>query len=413
MSKSLDPTILSQSITPKSEYTGNEHQNGIVEKCLEDISSPLQALSKLVPVPESLMSPDYRPTPIIGRINTSLNTPHHRIPNKTVQPVRSPKPSRIATIKPKSAGERRSNHNSPNQQRKINNNVNTKELEKSIDAALKKSLSSEDESEICPAKLQTIQMKVEERRQHRDNEMHITSDDRVERAAVYIQKMWRGYYVRNKNKYVQELFKNLQSQRSDQYIKKLATDMESTKVALESERKIQMLQMQAINALWKKVSTIHPDGESTNVLNSSTAFENSEIVKDLAQTCNMLHSQIQQLQGSMQDIIKYMATFSQTPNMQQQLNDKAIATQTEISAVHTPQGEAGKTFPFQKQTRPSSLPLPMSQHKQTNNDMANQELKQYAGSLVDGVIKTVSENKSEIEDEFETVESEENVGNND
>ncbi|KAF5289116.1 hypothetical protein FQA39_LY15218 [Lamprigera yunnana] len=403
MSKSLDPTILSQTITPKSDFIAGEHQNGIVEKCLEDISSPLQALSKLVPVPESLMSPDYRPTPLIGRISsTPLNMSNHRVSNKMVQPSRSPKPSRIATIKPKSAGERKSNNNSPNQQRRIIQNTQNRELRSGTETILKKSLSSEDESEICPAKLQTIQMKAEERRQHRD-EVHISSDEKVERAAICIQKMWRGYHVRNKNKYVQELFKNLQSQRSEQYIKKLATDMESTKVALESERKIQMLQMQAINALWKRVSLIHPDGESSTVLNSSNMLDNCEIVKDLAQTCNMLHSQVQQLQGSMQDIIKFMSTLTQIPSVQQHIKDNAIATQTEISAVHTPQGEAGKIFPFQKQNRPSSLPLSVNSRKQSNAESTNQELKQFAGSLVDDVIKTMSENKSDsLDHELET-----------
>lgn len=71
--------------------------------------------------------------------------------------------------------------------------------------------------------------------------------------------------------------------------------MESTKVALESERKIQMLQMEAITALWKKVSALQPDGETTGIstLNtSSTTLDNTEVVKDLAQTCNMLHTQV-------------------------------------------------------------------------------------------------------------------------
>jgi centrosomal protein CEP97 len=36
--------------------------------------------------------------------------------------------------------------------------------------------------------------------------------------------------------------------------------MEATKAALDSERKIQQLQMQAINALWKKVSTLQASG---------------------------------------------------------------------------------------------------------------------------------------------------------
>lgn len=72
--------------------------------------------------------------------------------------------------------------------------------------------------------------------------------------------------------------------------------MESTKAALESERKIQMLQMQAINALWKKVSAIQPEGgDSNNAIGSSkppTTINNSELVKDLAQTCSVLQNQV-------------------------------------------------------------------------------------------------------------------------
>lgn len=50
-------------------------------------------------------------------------------------------------------------------------------------------------------------------------------------------------------------------------------------------------------------------------------------------------------------------------------------------------------FPFQRQTRPSSLPLPVGVRKKDANTATtlNSELKQYAGTLVDGVIKTVSE----------------------
>lgn len=90
-----------------------------------------------------------------------------------------------------------------------------------LPSALKKSHGSDDESEICTSKLETIQMKAEERRLQRDAEANSTSsgEDKVEQAAVCIQKMWRGYYVRNKNKQVQELFKVLQSQRADEYLK--------------------------------------------------------------------------------------------------------------------------------------------------------------------------------------------------
>lgn len=73
--------------------------------------------------------------------------------------------------------------------------------------------------------------------------------------------------------------------------------METTKVALENERKIQQLQMQAINALWKKVSTLQP---APNALDSSASGTNlsglepnsTAVVQDLAKTCSVLTNQV-------------------------------------------------------------------------------------------------------------------------
>lgn len=113
--------------------------------------------------------------------------------------------------------------------------------------------------------------------------------------------------------------------------------MESTKAALESERKIQMLQMQAINALWKKVSTIQSAPKEDNPSTSITTGDNAEVVKSLAQTCTMLNAQVQQLQNSMQDIMRCMSTFCQVPSIGKKTVEDGIATQTEIIAVHTPQ----------------------------------------------------------------------------
>lgn len=79
-----------------------------------------------------------------------------------------------------------------------------------------KSPPSDDESEMCDSKLQTIQMKAEERRLQKEETAN--SLEKAEQAAVCIQRMWRGYYTRNKDKQVQEMFKELQSQRANQYI---------------------------------------------------------------------------------------------------------------------------------------------------------------------------------------------------
>lgn len=64
------------------------------------------------------------------------------------------------------------------------------------------------------------------------------------------------------------------------------------------------------------------------------------------------------------------------------------------------QGESSKVFPFNKhQARPSSLPLPISQRNNKKEEpakvAASSELQNFANTLVDGVIKTVSESKED------------------
>jgi hypothetical protein len=85
------------------------------------------------------------------------------------------------------------------------------------------------------------------------------------------------------------------------------------------------------------------------------------------------------------------------------------STQTDIVAVHTPQMESGPGIPFPYQraspsTRPSSLPI-LHSHPSTAphnpctvpESDAPQELKQFAMSLVDGVLRTVAEQGGETD----------------
>lgn len=371
MSQSLDPTLLR--LNMMSRPTSNE---GNCEKLLgsEQLNSPLKALSKNVPVPESLMSPDCHPfielenkknqitmVPKICMPKNELNASEFNL-NKTIPINRNKMCDNLRKVGSPSPARHKTNT-------KELTSSNSTNLNKKSSILRNRSISSDDESEMFDSKLQTIQMKVEERLQKEDVNNHCNGEDKVERAAIFIQKIWRGYYTRNKNKQIQEMFKELQNKRANQYIQKLATDMETTKVALESERKIQMLQTEAISALWKKISTLQTnDTEATSAANlnlPNLSLNNSEVVKELAHSCTLLQSQIQQLQTSMQDIVKVMTVFSQSANINQQLKD-GIATQTEIVAVHTPQDDTAKYFPFQKQLgqlRPSSLPLAIHQRK--------------------------------------------------
>lgn len=80
----------------------------------------------------------------------------------------------------------------------------------------------------------------------------------------------------------------------------------------------------------------------------------------------------------MRDIVNCVSVFSQLPLMQQQQSTSSSMTtsqfkdssetQTEIIAVHTPQIDHPKEFPFitQKVQRPSSLPINSSSNESTS-----------------------------------------------
>ena len=65
-------------------------------------------------------------------------------------------------------------------------------------------------------------------------------------AATTIQKHWKGHVTRNKDEKVQDLKKEIRSLRTDEHIKHLTKELQSAKAALEQERKLRALQMDAI-----------------------------------------------------------------------------------------------------------------------------------------------------------------------
>lgn len=82
----------------------------------------------------------------------------------------------------------------------------------------------------------------------------------------------------------------------------------------------------------------------------------------------------------MRDILNCMTVFSQLPQMQQSTSNSMTSsgfrdsseTQTEIVAVHTPQIEHPKDFPFiQKLQRPSTLPITCSSNDSSASTKSN------------------------------------------
>ncbi|XP_057330363.1 centrosomal protein of 97 kDa isoform X3 [Microplitis mediator] len=442
MTQSLDPNMLCNTFNNKSKESGL--------KDIEETSSPLQAATKLVPVPESLMSPDFRPPSGLSRIlpktpPSRLNSPIQSIVPVKINNESNTKPVSISNtsntvaaksnvgvlkanslmksnsasnciggktnigkpvttntngkcpqavkinnyVQSKTMTPKRSARNSPNLPRSVNKIKTPNDKIKSNDLQKNKltgydniTVSSDEDSEVCQVKLNNIRHRAIQRRQEDTNK----AEDEAEKAAVCIQRMWRGYHTRNLNKKATNVLKTIEMMRTNKYIQKLSTDMEATRTALESEHKLQLLQMQAINALWKKVVSLQP---GANEINSGQ--KNTDIVTNLAQTCNLLHSQVQQLQDSMTEIKRCMSSM-QTKVV---LVDNGVGTQTEISAVHTPAGEEN-TFPYAKPLiRPQSLSIQPTIHENT-------ESKSFATNLVDSVLKKVSQSTDTTDDEVNT-----------
>ncbi|XP_076641481.1 centrosomal protein 97kDa isoform X2 [Halictus rubicundus] len=446
MTQSLDPNMLCSTLNHKM-------LNNPVST-IEETSSPLQAATKLVPVPESLMSPDFRPPsglsrvlaktppskltspcqitmpckpmtdgdgkaiPIINTVNpmakTSLSAikanalvksnsatncnigkPSIAKPVVTNPSNKCPHSVKINNyVQSKTLPARRSTKNSPNLGRSIqrpksaNDKLKSSLIKKSGDGdAGNATQSSDEDSEVCQAKLDSIRNRAIQRRQEDSNK----DQDEAEKAAICIQRMWRGYHTRNLNKKATNVLKTIEMTRSIKYIQKLSTDMEATRTALESEHKLQLLQMQAINALWKKVVSLQPSSnrESANNENENLT-QNARVVTNLARTCNLLHTQVQQLQDSMSEIKRCMSNMQTKQN----LIDNAVATQTEISAVHTPAGEEN-TFPYTRAHRPQTLPIHQTIHEGNEN-------KSFASNLIDSVLKKVSQSTDTTDDEVNT-----------
>ncbi|XP_076235926.1 centrosomal protein 97kDa isoform X2 [Calliopsis andreniformis] len=447
MTQSLDPNMLCGTLN-------NKMSNNTTSQDIQETSSPLQAATKLVPVPESLMSPDFRPPsglsrvlaktppskltspcqitmptkpnadgdgkaiPIINTVNPMAKT--HLSSVKANALVKSNSATNCSIGKPniakpivmntsnkcphtvkinnyvqsKTLPAKRSTRNSPNLGRNIQRPKSASDKIKS--GAIKRdgdgdadnaTQSSDEDSELCQAKLDSIRHRAIQRRQEDNNR----DQGEAEKAAICIQRMWRGYHTRNLNKKATNVLKTIEMMRTNKYIQKLSTDMEATRTALESEHKLQLLQMQAINALWKKVVSLQPGGNRDSVSNDNeNTTQNADVVTNLAQTCNLLHNQVQQLQDSMSEIKRCMSNMQSKPH----LIDNGVGTQTEISAVHTPAGEEN-TFPYARPHRPQTLPIHQTIHEGNEN-------KSFASNLIDSVLKKVSQSTDTTDDEVNT-----------
>ncbi|XP_061716871.1 centrosomal protein of 97 kDa isoform X2 [Cydia pomonella] len=305
------PAAMSQSFDSPGLYekTKEEKEKELPTK---PVNQSLEAASKMVPVPESLMSPDYqdpiydihrtitKPNPVSNTSSPSSNSSLHedRPHRQITQPKVINNSFKSSPKLPKSATS------SPKMKTKMEQRKGSLKFEP------KEKVNGVSKDEIDQEKMEIIKLASNQRRQKKMSAESM--------AAVTIQKMWRGYRSRNLNKDTLRILHAIQAARARQHIQRLTCDMEATKAALDSERKIQQLQMQAINALWKKVSTLQ-----------STEGSKPDVLRQLTDTCCSLQQQVVELQGCMQQVLRCVLPPAAAP----------AATQTDIVAVHSPQEE--------------------------------------------------------------------------
>lgn len=181
----------------------------------------------MVPVPESLMSPDYQdPVYDIQRSiqkvtpnNSYLSNSNTKETNDTNDKrtainknVRSsPKLTRSAMSSPKLRAkvERKGSlsNSSDTESKKSNSTINSKinGVAKHSDKSM-----SDDSENIAPEKLEVIKLASNQRRQKKQSAEAM--------AAVTIQKMWRGYRSRNLNKDTLRILHAIQAARARQHI---------------------------------------------------------------------------------------------------------------------------------------------------------------------------------------------------
>lgn len=177
----------------------------------------------MVPVPESLMSPDYQDP----MYDIQRNIKH--IPNSASN--HSSQSSNSSTVDEKRPSLNKNIRNSPKQIRsamsspKLKSKTERKGSLTRIDGKLNDTpkkmegmngltktpnQSSDDSERIAPEKLETIKVASNQRRQRKMSAEAM--------AAVTIQKMWRGYRSRNLNKDTLRILHAIQAARTRQHI---------------------------------------------------------------------------------------------------------------------------------------------------------------------------------------------------
>ena len=75
-------------------------------------------------------------------------------------------------------------------------------------------------------------------------------------SAITIQKNWKGFQTRERDEKVNDLKQEIRSLRTEDHVKYLTKELQSAKQALEHERKLRALQMDAIKVIMLNIDDL-------------------------------------------------------------------------------------------------------------------------------------------------------------
>ncbi|KAI5702992.1 hypothetical protein M8J75_006478 [Diaphorina citri] len=313
MTRSLDPYILQGSSNHvKPEIPSDLALSRSIACPPSSSSVPLPTATTLLPVPESLNSP--------------LVTTLPSLPSSTSTSKLSITQEEDFSSSSNSAGKLKSIHRSVMNKKVLQ--TQGREGEKGALEGETGSLEGEEDSMQSHSRASTM-----------DNVPFLDENQ----AALCIQKFWRGYKARHLDTNVAKVCQTIQTQRINKYVHQLVADMAATREALACEHQLQVLQLQAINALWNKMVTQEPcNVQRCACLSSTIQCE----ITSLKNVCEELKNQVAE--------IKSMNHSGVTTRGGSSGGSTSSTAQTDIIAVHTPVGETPTPSLFR---RPCTLNL--------------------------------------------------------
>ncbi|CAL1544711.1 unnamed protein product [Lymnaea stagnalis] len=145
------------------------------------------------------------------------------------------------------------------------------------------------------------------------------------KAATSIQAFWRGYWAREHNTKVVSVRKEIRARRAEDHIMLLRKDLERNRKLYEEEKRLRILQMEAIRLLYHEVQVLKSQSTTSNkdlgnttantsvnfsptatgtsmVTAAPAAYSELNRTQELERTCLSLQSQVSHLQEALASV---------------------------------------------------------------------------------------------------------------